>query len=246
MLKPENFRVVLCSPEGEANMGAVARAMTCFGLTDYVLVSPRYKPGETARNWSCHGLEVLENCRIANTLAEALEDVNIAAGFTRRPGKQRFQMESLEEFAGDMLRHASPGKVALVYGTEDSGLTMGELDLCHRLVCIPTLGSLNLSHAVSISLYELFGRPHPTVVKEERHLASPELRSNMINAVKGHLGAMGYPFHRATLDEEIKKLGNILDRAGLEEWEVNFLGGMFKHLRIQMEEISASVHSEKK
>ncbi len=46
---------------------------------------------------------------------------------------------------------------------------------------------------------------------------------------------MGYPFHQASLEEEMTKLSDILERAELEEWETNFLGGMFKHLRIQFE-----------
>lgn len=239
-LDPAAVRIVLVSPEGEANMGAVARAMACFGPTDLVLVTPRRPPAEEARNWACHGLPILEACRVAGSLDEALEGVNLAVGLTRRAGKRRHRMLSPKDFKTEVLPRSLPGRVALVFGTEESGLSNEELDRCHRLVRIPSRGSLNLSHAVSLVLYELFGREEPIRPKRGPQPASPELRRRMLDALAGHLRGMGYPFHQASLEEEMTKLADILERAELEEWETNFLGGMFKHLRIQFERARAS------
>jgi len=234
-LNPQNVRVVLVSPEGEANMGAVARSMACFGLADLVLVTPYRQPAEEARNWSCHGLPILEGCRQVESLEEALRGINLAAGLTRRAGKRRHRMLSPKDFKTQILPRSLPCRVALVFGTEESGLSNEELDLCHRLVRIPSLGSLNLSHAVTLMLYELFGREEPVRSGKGHRPAAPELRRRMLDALAGHLRAMGYPFHQASLEEEMTKLADILERAELEEWETNFLGGMFKHLRVQFE-----------
>lgn len=234
-LRPEDVRVVLVSPEGEANMGAVARTMACFGLADLVLVTPYRQPGEDARNWACHGTPVLEGCRLAASLDEALEGVNLAVGLTRRAGKRRHRMLSPRDFKTEVLPRSLPGRVALVFGTEERGLSNDELDRCHRLVRIPSQGSLNLAHAVTIMLYELFGREEPVRSGKGHQPASPELRRRMLDALAGHLRVMGYPFHQASLEEEMTKLADILERAELEEWETNFLGGMFKHLRVQFE-----------
>lgn len=237
-LRPEDVRIVLCSPEGEANMGAVARSMSCFGLADLVLVTPFRKPAQEARNWACQGGPVLESLRIVESLDEALEGINLAAGLTRRAGKRRHRMLSPRDFRTQVLPRSLPGRLALVFGTEETGLSKDELDRCHRLVRIPTLGSLNLSHAVSLMLYELFGREEAVRSGKPRQVASPELRRRTMDALAGHLRVMGYPHHQASLEEEMTKLGDILERADLEEWETNFLLGMFKHLRIMFERAS--------
>lgn len=235
LLRPEDVRVVLCTPEGEANMGMVARSMACFGLADLVLVTPYRQPAEEARAWACQGGPVLDSVRIVESLDLALEGVNLAAGLTRRRGKRRHRMLSPREFKRDVLPRSLPGRIALVFGTEETGLSKEELDRCHRLVRIPSLGSLNLSHAVSVMLYELFGTEEAVPSGNTAALASPDSRRKTMDAIAGHLRVMEYPFHEATLEEEMTKLSDILERAALEEWETKFLLGMFKHLRIQFQ-----------
>lgn len=235
ILQPSDVRVVLCSPEGEANMGAVARSMSCFGLTDLVLVTPYRQPAQEARNWACQGEPLLDAVAIVDSLDAALEGINLAAGLTRRAGKRRHRMLSPRDFKTDILPRSLPGRIALVFGTEETGLSKEELDRCHRLVRIPTLGSLNLAHAVTIMLYELFGREEIVQSGKGHRAAPPELRRKMMDALAGHLRVMQYPHHQASLEEEMTKLGDILERADLEEWETNFLLGMFKHLRIMFQ-----------
>lgn len=250
MFCPSDFRIVLCSPEGEANVGATARSMACFGLTDLVLVTPHHLPDEQAHNWSCHGSTILEHARIVSSLDEALSEVNLAVGFTRRTGRKRHKVSTVADLSQELQQHPNPGRVALLFGTEMSGLSTEELDACHRLAIIPSLGSLNLGHAVSIALYELFGRSLQPELKPQvkplkaqllaapEKLAPPQLTKCMLSAIADHLRTMGYPFHKASLSEEMKKLANIVDRARLETWETNFLGGLFKHLRLRFEELS--------
>ena len=239
---PDNVRVVLCHPAGQANIGAAARSMACFGLRRLILVNPLAEPGTEARNWACaHGVPVLESAVTVSTLAEALQDVTLAAGFTRREGHDRHQMMSLPEFHQHLLDNPNLGGLALVFGNEESGLSNAETDACHKLVNIPSFGSLNLAHAVSLGLYELFARERaPELVHSEQHeLASPALRQSLVKAIGEHLAAMGYPSHRSTLTAELVKMANLLERARLEKWEVNYLGGMFKQLRSHFENASA-------
>ena len=231
---PTNVRVVLCHPAGQANIGAAARSMACFGLSQLILVNPVAEPGIEAHNWACaHGVGVLDVCTVVPTLADALQGVTLAAGFTRREGHDRHQMMSLPEFHQHLRESPDLGGLALVFGNEESGLSNTETDACHKLVSIPSLGSLNLAHAVSLALYELFARERaPELVHSERHeLAPPELRQSLVKAIGEHLAAMGYPSHRSTLTAEMVKMANLLERAKLERWEVNYLGGMFKQLR---------------
>ena len=64
--------------------------------------------------------------------------------------------EAAKEVAALML---SGEKAALVFGPEDKGLSNEDLQLCQRLVRIPTdkrSSSLNLAQAVLLMLYECF------------------------------------------------------------------------------------------
>ncbi|MBQ7528415.1 RNA methyltransferase [bacterium] len=234
MLEAENTRVVLCSPEGEANMGGTARSMLCFGVQELYLVSPRHPLNDMAYNWACHGREILDSSHKVSTLQEAVQDVNLILGFTRRSGKRRHKFVSLPDLYTELYNHPQPGKVALVFGNEESGLSNEELECCHRLVTIPSENSLNLSHAVSLALYELFGRHKAIDGVKPKKFASSLRRKQLMEAITKYLSAMGYPPQRGASEvKEMTRFADILDRANLEDWEINFLGGMFKHLYVK-------------
>ena len=57
-----------------------------------------------------------------------------------------------------ILGEAAVGRIALVFGREDRGMTNEELQLCHLQVHVPTnpdFSSLNLGSAVQVMTYEL-------------------------------------------------------------------------------------------
>lgn len=234
MIQPKDLVVVLVSPQGDANIGAVARSMSCFGVKELVLVTPRRGPTEESYNWAVHGKAILNKCRTVDSLGEALADVNLSLGLTRRSGKRRFRLSSSRALAERILPKYLPARVALVFGNEESGLSTDELDLCNRRVQIPTHpehGSLNLAHAVTVMLYELLGRDRPTASFKAARPATPSSRAGMLAEMREGLRSVGYPGHNATLEEEIGKLSDIFNRAALEEWEVNFLLGIVRHLK---------------
>lgn len=234
MIDPTDLVVVLVSPQGDANIGAVARSMSCFGVKELVLVSPRRSPTEESYNWAVHGKSVLQSCRVLPSLGQALADVNLSLGLTRRSGKRRFRLSSARAAAERILPRYLPARVALVFGNEESGLSVEDLELCSRRVQIPTHpehGSLNLAHAVSVMLYELLGRDRPTASFKAARPATAAAKSSMLAEIREGLKSVGYPGHAATLAEELGKLSDILNRAALEDWEVNFLLGILRHLK---------------
>ena len=81
------------------------------------------------------------------------------AGTSARKGLYRSHAKSPHDWAPDLLKSAQNGKVALVFGPEDKGLSNEHLALCTRIIQIPSHSSyesLNLSHAVMICCYEIF------------------------------------------------------------------------------------------
>ena len=85
-----NARVVLVRTEVAANLGATARVMRNFGLTDLALVSPAADPRDLhARALATHGEEILDRCRVVADLGEAVADCVLVAATSARTGGPR-------------------------------------------------------------------------------------------------------------------------------------------------------------
>src|SRR5437867_6117352 len=157
----QNCRVVLVRPQFAANIGATARVMRNFGLTNLVLIAPQEDPvGAEARKLSTHGEEILHKARVVSEFDEAVADCVCVLGTSARIGGpvRRQSVVSPSEIMPGVVEKLAGGPVALVFGPEASGLTDAELTRCHYLMNIPanaTHSALNLAQAVAICLYEL-------------------------------------------------------------------------------------------
>ena len=141
-------------PDTAANVGATARAMRNAGLADLVLVSPGdWRTLDAWRTaWGAH--DVLERARVCATLDEALSGCTWTAALTGRLRDGR--VVDVRDMAAELAAH--PGPAALVFGPESAGLTDAEIASCGHAVGIPShpdQPSLNLSHAVMVTVYEL-------------------------------------------------------------------------------------------
>ena len=163
--------VILVRPRFPENIGMAARAMANTGVSELILVQPeRWDKDKAAPLATAQGMPVLDACRLADTLEEALRPFVVAFGTTARTGGWRRDILSPES-AALQVRHivrgeghtsegtgtGESGRVALVFGSEDRGLMNAEIELCARLVNIPTAigsSSFNLAQAVLIFLYE--------------------------------------------------------------------------------------------
>jgi TrmH family RNA methyltransferase len=153
---------VLVRPKIAGNLGATARAMTNFGLADLRLVTPEADPlSLEARALATHGEKLLQTARRFPTLISAVGDCVWVAGTSARIGGLFRRQNVLPVREGMKLatESARAGKVALVFGPEDHGLTTDEVSRCHHLLTIPThdeYGVLNLAQAVVVCCYEWF------------------------------------------------------------------------------------------
>lgn len=149
--------VVLYEPQNPINIGAVVRVMKNMGVGDLRLVRPvRYDP--TKLEQIAHDTrDVVERITHHESLDEALADCVYVAGFSARRRAARWTRTEPRTLAPDFLARAADGRVALMFGREDSGLPGDALDRAHAIVTIPTTAhaSLNLAQAVLVALYEL-------------------------------------------------------------------------------------------
>ena len=157
-------RLVLLRPRNADNLGAIARAMKNFGLTDWVVVSPNPKLLEAPglNRLAVHAGELLESVRRVDTLAEAVADCTWVVGTTGRLVQGRRRLPPAE-LAAQVAARADPAW-ALVFGDERSGLTNQDAAACDALSFIPTdetQPSLNLAQAVVVYAYALTAEAHP-------------------------------------------------------------------------------------
>ena len=152
--------VVLNEPQDLVNIAHVVRGMKNFGLRDLRLVNPGEFESHRVEGIAHQTQDVLARVRTFQTLDAAIGDCVHVVGFTARGRTAKRNLQRPREAAVEVnaLAAGGPEPVALLFGREDRGLSNEALDLCHRIVTIPSdpnYSSLNLAHAVIIMLYEL-------------------------------------------------------------------------------------------
>jgi len=159
-----NVRCVLVQTGHPGNIGAAARAMKTMGLSDLVLVAPkRTEPHREAQAiaLASGANDVLESARVVASLAEALNDVVYAVGFTARKRELSHRHVALREAAGLVMHaHADPpqARAALVFGNEAMCLSNDDVDRCQLLASVPAnpvFSSLDLAQTVQVAAYEM-------------------------------------------------------------------------------------------
>jgi TrmH family RNA methyltransferase len=162
----DNIVVVLCRPQKLVNIAGAIRAMKNMGLLRLRLVRPaEFDPGDI-EGIAHRSADVLAATTLHASLDDALADAVYVAGTTARTRELSPQYATPREAAPALLGRAEHGRIALLFGSEDNGLTAEELDRCHSVLRIPTdpgYRSLNLAQAVLIVAYELWlAREQPT------------------------------------------------------------------------------------
>jgi tRNA/rRNA methyltransferase len=149
---------VLVQPAAPGNVGAAARVARNTGLEGLDLVAPGdWRTLECWRAaWRAH--EVLEQARVFDTVEAAVADATFVVALS---GRKPDGVPALEvrEMAAEVAGLAADDRVALVFGPESTGLSDDELAICGRRAFVPShpaQPSLNLSHAVMVTAYEVY------------------------------------------------------------------------------------------
>jgi tRNA/rRNA methyltransferase/tRNA (cytidine32/uridine32-2'-O)-methyltransferase len=150
--------VVLHEPQELVNVAHVVRALKNFGFRDLRVVNPREYDAFRVEGIAHQTQDIVARVARFERLEDALADCVHVVGFTARGRTAKRNVQRPRPAAAEILAAARQGVVALLFGREDRGLSNTALDLCHRVVTMPTdpsYPSLNLAHAVVLMLYEL-------------------------------------------------------------------------------------------
>jgi tRNA/rRNA methyltransferase len=156
--------VVLVRARNPSNIGASARAMHDLGFRYLRVVNPFPVPFQAAKA-AVDASSVLEAAREFPAVAEAVADCTLVFG-TTAVGERVLEhpLENLPAAARTIratLAAQPDAKIALLFGSEKTGLSNDELSHCHALLTIPMNPraerhlSMNLGQAVAVCLYAI-------------------------------------------------------------------------------------------
>jgi len=224
--------VVLVEPEGEENIGSVARAMKNMGVENLIIVKPRCNHlSKSALFYAVHADDILKKAELYNSLEDALKKTDLSVAITRRTGQWRIRDFILEDFSKYLLKYEKKN-VFLVFGREKFGLTNEEIRQCDLICTIPSsekFPSLNLSQAVMVTLYDIYRERIKSKKNKDGNLANRKTFNKMIKKIILALDEMEFfknvPSWR--LENYIKK---ILLRARLENYDCMVIEHLFTRL----------------
>ena len=227
-----NIRIVLVRPRGSGNIGSIARAMKNMGQTELAIVGTARTRSFWARAMAVHGRDILANAQCYETLREAIADCALVVGTTCRSGLYRKHSQTPRELAGEIIASAKTGKVALIFGPEDHGLSNKDIEHCQLLMTIPShpdYQSLNVAQAAVICLYEFYVAALVPVEHGGIQRAQTEDIERLFDRMRTVLLKIGF------LDSEnpehmLLAFRRILGRAGLEDKDVRIFTGLFRQI----------------
>jgi tRNA/rRNA methyltransferase len=227
-----NLRIVMVRPRGSGNIGSVARAMKNVGAGELAIVGKARTRSFWARAMAVHGRDVLAEAKCYDSIREAITDCSLVVGTTCRVGLYRSHSQSPKEIAPAIVDSAVKGKVALLFGPEDHGLSNKDLEHCQLLITIPThpdYPSLNVAQAVVICLYEIYVASLASAVTSEIHRAEAEHIERLFDIMRNSLLKIGF-LDAENPEHMLLALRRIFGRGGLEEKDVRILTGMFRQI----------------
>lgn len=238
--------VILVEPQLGENIGAAARAMANFALSELRLVGPRDGwPSETARANASGADWIIDRARVFDTVEAAVADLDCVFATTARRRDMIKPVLTPETAAAEIeARTTAGGRTGILFGPERTGLENDHVALADAVIMAPVntaFASLNLAQAVLLVAYEWFKRTGGRGLGRETAV-EPAAREGlqMLDtrpATKEELLGFFSRFE-AALDEAgflrppekkpvmIRNLRNLFGRAALTEQEVRTLHGI--------------------
>jgi tRNA/rRNA methyltransferase len=230
--------IVLVRPQLGENIGKAARAMLNFGLTEMRLVSPRDGwPNPSAGPAASGADSVLQNAKVYDSVAAATADCEQVFATTVRKRGITKPVVTPEQASTEI--HASPGRSAILFGPERSGLETDDVAVARTIITVPInpeFGSLNLAQAVILVAYEW-----SKGLSAERGLSQPSINPIMppapqeeLDGMIGQLDTMlmgaGF-FHLPDKMQSTRRtLRTLLTKPGWSSQEIRTLRGVLSSL----------------
>lgn len=230
--------ILVDSQLGE-NIGAAARAMANFGLTDLRLVRPRDGwPNPKALAAASGADHVIAAVRVFADERAATADTRRVFATTARPRELAKPVMTPAAAVAEMHALTAQGvKSALLLGGERAGLTNDQVSLADTIISVPVnpgFGSLNLAQAALILAYEWFKfRANTPAIELPLGPAVPASRDevyHLFDALEAELDQCGFLFPPDKRPHMVRNIRTTLLRASLTDQDVRTWRGIIKAL----------------
>ena len=234
--------IVLVEPQMGENIGAAARAMANFGLSDLRLVAPRDGwPNEKAMAAASRADHVIKAAKVFDTCAEAVADLNFVYATTARDRDLtkavRGPVHAARHLRGLEAAGAATG---LLFGRERWGLENDEIALADEILTLPVVpefASLNIAQAVIVIAYEWRKAGFdgddaaiPFSMPERSPPATKEELVHLFDHLEGALDERNFFRPAEKKESMVRHLRAIFQRVQLTAQEVRTLRGVISTL----------------
>ena len=230
--KSLNLNIVLVEPNGPMNVGSIARLCSNFDINELRIVSPKCDIFSLeAKKMALKGQRYIDNCKIFNSIEQAIFDFDLVLATCGRIDLSNdIECQSPEDISKWISSFLEINNIGILFGREDRGLSNNELLYAHKILNIETsqnYTSLNLSHAVSIVLYELTKSSTNNLEKDLQlfDLASSKQIYESFNEIEEMLIKTGYLLEH-TANSKISKFKKFILKAKTSSYEINILRGI--------------------
>lgn len=232
--------IILVSPQMGENIGAAARAMQNFSLSDLRLVNPRDGwPNDRAISTASGALEHMPEVKTFSSFSEAISDLNFVFATTSRSRDMVKPVFSPIQAAIESKRRVlQKQKIGFVFGAERTGLVNDDLAQCQAILSIktnPEFHSINLAQSVLLMAYEYFRVSIITSAQPERNTDdSPAKQEDIhifMNRLQRDLEKQNFFRSEDLKPTMLRNIQNIFTRADITDQELRTLHGILSALR---------------
>lgn len=224
--------IILVRPQLGENIGAVARAMANFGLSELRLVAPRDGwPNQRAIEVSSGAGHIIEAAKLYPDFASATADIHVLYATTARPRDMEKRVLTPAEATAEIA--TSNHTAAIIFGPERTGLENEEVAASDVIITIPTsteYSSLNIAQSVVVVCYEWLKVSTGGTLeqKESLPLATKEEWQGLFGQLETYLDETNY--YRVDHKKPImwQNLQTMLMRGAWSEQELRSFRGMLR------------------
>jgi tRNA/rRNA methyltransferase len=232
---PASPAVILVRPQMGENIGAVARAMSNFGLHELRLAAPRDGwPNIKAVEMAAGAESIIHAAKVFPDFAAAMHDIQLAYATTARQRDMEKRVVTPDVAMPEIRAQTASLRVALVFGPERSGLENEEITRCDTLISISTAAenrSLNLAQSAVILGYEWFRQQGAAPLQRDLpEIAPKEDWAGLFSQLEDYLDKADYfrvPHKKPIMWQNLQ---NMLMRSALSAQELRTLRGMLRSL----------------